>query len=88
MLLSSISSPFFNALISLLTVLSLTWSLILTIFTLIHIYKKLKPSVTPFLIAKWQILRKRLSGKKSADVAVEQDIESDQENELIEQHTL
>ena len=88
MLLSSISSPFFNALISLLTVLSLTFSLILTIFTLIHIYKKLKPSVTPFLIAKWQILRKRLSGKKSANVAVEQDIESDQENELIEQHTL
>ena len=88
MLLSSISSPFFNALISLLTVLSLTWSLILTIFTLIHVYKKLKPSVTPFLIAKWQILCKRLSGKKSANVAVEQDIESDQENELIEQHTL
>ena len=47
MLISSIYSPFFNALISLLTVLSLTWSLILTIFTLIHIYKKLKPSVTP-----------------------------------------
>ena len=88
MLLSSISNPFFNALISLLTVLSLTWNLILTIFTLIHIYKKLKPSVTPFIIAKWQILRKRLSGKKSANVAVEQDSESDQENELIEQHTL
>ena len=37
MLLSSISSPFFNVLIFLLIVLSLTWSLILTIFTLIHI---------------------------------------------------
>ena len=84
----SISSPFFNALISLFTVLSLTWSLILTISTLIHIYKKLKVSVTPFLIAKWRILRKLLSGKKIANAAVEQDIESDQENELIEQNTL
>ena len=88
MLISSISSPFFNALISLVTVLSLSWSLILTIFTLILIYKKLKPSVTPFLIAKWQILCKRLSEKESTNAAVEQDIESDQENELIEQNTL
>ena len=55
---------------------------------MIHIYKKLKPLVTLFLIARWQILRKRLSGKESANVAVEQDIESDQENELIEQNSL
>ena len=88
MLISSTSSLFFNALISLLTVLFLTWSLILTIFTLIHIHKKLKPSVRPFFIAKWKILLKRFSGKKSANVAVEQEIESDQENELIEQNTL
>ena len=78
MLLSNISSQFFNALISLLTVLSLMWSLIFTIFNLILTYKKLKPSITPFLNAKWQILPKNMQGKKIVNVAVEEAIESDQ----------
>ena len=80
-LISSTFWPIFsNALIS------LTWSLILTIFTLIHIYKKLKLSFTPFLIVEWQILRKRLRGKEIANVAVKEAIESDRENELVKQN--
>ena len=39
-LLSSISSPFFNNILSFLTILALTWGLVLTIMTFIGLYKR------------------------------------------------
>ena len=52
LLLSSISSPFFNAVLSLLTVLALAWGLILTVYTIANIIKNLKNTLTPFVASK------------------------------------
>ena len=47
MLLSNISSPFFNSMLSLLTILALIWGLVLTIMTFIGLCKRLKPKAKP-----------------------------------------
>ena len=52
LLLSSISSPFFNTVLSLLSVLALAWGLILTVYTIANIIKNLKSTLTPLVASK------------------------------------
>ena len=64
LLLSSISSPFFNAVLSLLTVLALAWGLILTVYTIANIIKNLKN--TPFVASKLNRFRKEENTNESS----------------------
>ena len=82
MLISSISSPFFNCLLSILTILALTWALILTIFTIIHAYKRLKSVVKPFAKLKWLRFRESIgktnkNNRDTEEVAEEQNMTSE-----------
>ena len=67
MLLSSISSPFFNGILSLLTILALTWGLVLTIMTFVGLYKRLKPKVKP----RWSHFRARFTKARKPTVSGE-----------------
>ena len=64
LLLSSISSPFFNAVLSLLTVLALVSGLILTVYTIANIIKNLKN--TPFVASKLNRFRKEENTNESS----------------------
>ena len=66
LLLSSISSPFFNAVLSLLTVLALAWGLILTVYTIANIIKNLKNTLTPFVASKLNRFRKEKNTNESS----------------------
>ena len=66
LLLSSISSPFFNAVLSLLTVLALAWGLILTVYTIANIIKNLKNTLTPFVASKLNRFRKEENTNESS----------------------
>ena len=65
MLLSSISSPFFNGILSLLTTLALIWGQVLTIMTFIGLYKRLKPKVIP----RWSHFRARFTKARKPTVS-------------------
>ena len=67
MLLSSISSPFFNGILSLLTTLALIWVLVLTIMTFVGLYKRLKPKVKP----RWSHFRTRFTKARKPTVSGE-----------------
>ena len=67
MLLSSISSPFFNGILSLLTILALIWGLVLSIMTVVGLYKKLKPKVKP----SWSHFRARFTKARKPIVSGE-----------------
>ena len=67
MLLSSISSPFFNGILSLLTILALIWGLVLTIMTFVGLYKRLKPKVKP----RWSHFRSRFTKARKPTVSGE-----------------
>ena len=45
-------APFFNAVLSLLSVLALAWGLILTVYTIANIIKNLKSTLTPLVASK------------------------------------
>ena len=66
LLLSSISSPFFNAVLSLLTVLALAWGLILNVYTIANIIKNLKNTLTPFVASKLNRFRKEENTNESS----------------------
>ena len=66
LLLSSISSPFFNAVLSLLTVLALAWGLILTVYTIANIINNLKNTLTPFVASKLNRFRKEENTNESS----------------------
>ena len=67
MLLSSISSPFFNGILSLLTILAIIWGLVLTIMTFVGLYKRLKPKVKP----RWSHFRTRFTKARKPTVSGE-----------------
>ena len=65
-LLSSLSSPFFNAILSILTVLALTWGLILTVYTIVSVFKTFKRTLMPMLSNNFQRFRSRfVTGKNT-----------------------
>ena len=67
MLLLSISSPFFNGILSLLTILALICGLVLTIMTFVGLYKRLKPKVKP----RWSHFRARFTKARKPTVSGE-----------------
>ena len=66
-LLSSISSPFFNGILSLLPTLALIWVLVLTIMTFVGFYERLKPKVKP----RWSHFRTRFTTARKPTVSGE-----------------
>ena len=75
MLLSRISSPSFMGILSVLTLLALAWGLVLTIFTLANIYKKLELALNPYAKARWlRFLSKlgRANTRRNSQEVIEQ----------------
>ena len=67
MLLSSISSSFFNGILSLFTILALIWGLVLTFMIFIGLYKRLKSKVKP----RWSHFRSRFTKARKPTVSGE-----------------